>query len=76
MEYSTRQIAELSGVTPRTLRFYDQIGLLVPERSDESGYRLYHEAEVDKLRQILFYRELGVCSPISRGFLIRRLTIC
>jgi DNA-binding transcriptional MerR regulator len=57
--YTVRQLADLAGVSPRTLRYYDQIGLLKPGATSEAGYRLYGAAEVDRLQQILFYRELG-----------------
>lgn len=60
MEYTVQKLSELAGVSKRTLRYYDQIGLLKPARINESGYRLYGRAEVDRLQQILFYRELGV----------------
>lgn len=59
MEYTIAKLAQLSGVTTRTLRYYDQIGLLSPVRVS-NGYRIYGEKEVDLLQQILFYRELGV----------------
>ena len=58
MEYSIQELSRLSGVTTRTLRWYDQIGLLKPSRVAESGYRYYGPAEVDRLQQILFFREL------------------
>nr|WP_205831525.1 MerR family transcriptional regulator [Bacillus sp. RO2] len=48
----------MAGVTGRTLRYYDEIGILKPARISASGYRIYGQAEVDKLQQILFYREL------------------
>ena len=60
MEYSIHELSRLSGVTPRTLRWYDQIGLLKPLRIAENGYRYYGPAEVDRLQSILFYRALGV----------------
>lgn len=60
MEYTIRELADLSGVTTRTLRWYDQIGLLRPARVAETGYRYYGPAEVDRLRDILYYRALGV----------------
>lgn len=59
MEYNVNKLAKLSGVTTRTLRYYDQIGLLTPERVSENGYRIYGQMQVDSLQQILFYRELG-----------------
>lgn len=58
--YSVKQLAQLSGVSPRTLRYYDQIGLLHPQRQDGNDYRRYGRREVDRLQQILLYRELGV----------------
>ena len=60
MEYTIQKLAHLSGVSTRTLRYYDQIGLLAPARRMESGYRVYGDKEVDALQQILFYRELGL----------------
>ena len=60
MEYSIQELSGLSGVTTRTLRWYDQIGLLKPSRVAESGYRYYSSAEVDRLQDILYYRALWV----------------
>lgn len=60
MEYSIDSLAKLSGVTSRTLRHYDQIGLLAPLRKNSAGYRIYGPKELDRLQQILFYRELGM----------------
>lgn len=59
MEYSIQKLAAMSGVTTRTLRYYDQIGLLKPLRVNSAGYRIYGSVQVDLLQQILFYRELG-----------------
>ena len=59
MEYSINKLSRMSGVSTRTLRYYDEIGLLKPARVASSGYRIYGEAQVDILQQILFYRELG-----------------
>ena len=59
MQYTIRELAELAGVSTRTLRWYDRLGLLQPSRQD-NGYRSYGPAEVDDLQQILFYRELGL----------------
>lgn len=58
MEYTVKGLADLAGVTTRTLRWYDQKGLLQPSRTNEAGYRLYNDTAVSKLQQILFYREL------------------
>lgn len=58
MSYSIKQLAELSGVSTRTLRFYDEIGLLKPSFIGENQYRYYEDEQVILLQQILFYREL------------------
>ncbi|PKR85442.1 MerR family transcriptional regulator [Heyndrickxia camelliae] len=60
MEYTVQKLAKMAGVSTRTLRYYDEIGILKPARMNSSGYRIYGPAEVDRLQQILFYRELGV----------------
>jgi len=59
MEYSSNKLSVMSGVSARTLRHYDAIGLLKPGRVVESGYRMYGQGEVDRLQQILLYKELG-----------------
>lgn len=60
MEYTIQQLSELAGVSARTLRYYDQIGLLKPKHVNLSGYRVYGSEEVDRLQQILYLRVLGV----------------
>jgi DNA-binding transcriptional MerR regulator len=60
MEYTIQKLASLAGVSTRTLRYYDEIGILKPARINSSGYRIYGQEEVNILQQILFYRELGV----------------
>lgn len=60
MFYTIGKLAKLAGVSTRTLRHYQTMGLLRPKMVNESGYRLYGAAEVDTLQQILFYRTLGV----------------
>ena len=59
MEYGIGELSELAGVSGRTLRYYDEIGLLKPLYVSEAGYRFYGEREVALLQQILFYRERG-----------------
>lgn len=54
------ELAKLSGITTRTLRYYDEIGLLIPEKRRDTGYRIYHHQHIDRLQQILFYRELDM----------------
>lgn len=53
------QVAELTGISTRTLQYYDEIGLLKPSELTESGYRLYDDDALQKLQQILFFKELG-----------------
>lgn len=60
MDYSIKQLAELSGVSTRTIRYYHEIKLLEPAYTTEAGYRIYTSNEVDLLQHILFYKELGV----------------
>lgn len=60
MEYTINKLAKIAGISTRTLRWYDECGLLKPRRMRTNGYRIYGQAEVDRLQQILFYRELGV----------------
>ncbi|WP_099363846.1 MerR family transcriptional regulator [Fredinandcohnia onubensis] len=60
MEYTVQKLAKLAGVSTRTLRYYDEIEILKPARINSSGYRIYGKNEVNRLQQILFYRELGV----------------
>lgn len=59
-EYTVQKLAELAGISARTLRYYDEFGILKPARISSSGYRIYSQAEVDLLQHILFYRELGL----------------
>jgi DNA-binding transcriptional MerR regulator/quercetin dioxygenase-like cupin family protein len=59
MAYSVKQVAAMSGVSVRTLHFYDETGLLKPAFQAANGYRFYEEPQLLALQQILFYRELG-----------------
>lgn len=52
------EVAKLTGVTVRTLHYYDEIGLLKPGQVTEAGYRVYDESDLAVLQQILFFREL------------------
>jgi len=60
VEYTIHQLAELAGISTRTLRWYDELGLLPPMRTADNGYRIYGPEQVDRLQHILFYRALGV----------------
>src|SRR5947207_4901099 len=59
MAYTVKQVAAMSGVSVRTLHFYDETGLLKPAYHGANGYRFYEEPQLLTLQQILFYRELG-----------------
>jgi DNA-binding transcriptional MerR regulator len=58
--YTIRELADLAGVTTRTLRYYDQVGLLKPAEIAENGYRYYDRGNLLTLQQILFFRELDI----------------
>ncbi|PKM83233.1 MAG: MerR family transcriptional regulator [Firmicutes bacterium HGW-Firmicutes-14] len=60
MEYTVQKLSKMAGISSRTIRYYDEIGILKPARISSSGYRIYGQKEVDRLQQILFYRELGL----------------
>lgn len=60
MAWSIAQVARMSGVTSRTLRHYDEIGLLPPARVGPNGYRYYEEDQLLRLQQVLVLRELGL----------------
>lgn len=59
MSYTVGKVAKLAGVTVKTLHHYDDIGLLSPTGRSEAGYRIYEASDIERLQQILFYRELG-----------------
>ena len=55
---TVHEVSKLTGVSIRTLQYYDEIGLLHPAEHTEAGYRLYDEAALERLQQILLFREL------------------
>lgn len=57
---TVKDVAEISGVSIRTLRYYDEIGLLKPTQITEAGYRLYDNKALEQLQEILFFRELEI----------------
>src|SRR5688572_8348987 len=63
MAYTVNKLAKLSGISVRTLHFYDETGLLKPAYYGDNNYRYYEEEQLLMLQQILFYRELGM--PLS-----------
>ena len=54
-----KEVAELVGISVRTLHHYDEIGLLTPDETTEAGYRVYSDENLETLQQILFFKELG-----------------
>lgn len=69
MEYTIQKLAKLAGVSTRTLRYYDEIGILKPARINSSGYRIYGQKQVDILQHIMFYRNLGIQLEQVKGIL-------
>ncbi|PFE04794.1 MerR family transcriptional regulator [Bacillus cereus] len=59
MKMRVKEVADLVGISVRTLHHYDEIGLLTPDETTESGYRLYSNENLERLQQILFFKELG-----------------
>ncbi|MEN1936727.1 MerR family transcriptional regulator [Paenibacillus sp. 102] len=59
MTMRVKEVADLVGISVRTLHHYDEIGLLTPDETTESGYRLYSNRNLELLQQILFFKELG-----------------
>ena len=72
MEYTVQKLAALAGVSTRTLRCYDQMGILKPARINSSGYRIYGRVEVDRLQQILFFIELDISLGRIREMIWKR----
>ncbi|MCY9415795.1 MerR family transcriptional regulator, partial [Bacillus inaquosorum] len=56
--YTVREVAKLAHTTVKTLHYYHKLGLLIPEQTTEAGYRLYGKKDIERLQQILFYKEL------------------
>lgn len=71
MKFTVKELADLAGVTRRTLHYYDEIGLLEPAEVGENGYRYYAEENLLTLQQILFYREMGLSLNRIRELLER-----
>ncbi|MFA5844847.1 MAG: MerR family transcriptional regulator [Coriobacteriia bacterium] len=69
MAYRVGEVAKLAHVSVRTLHHYDEAGLLTPSHRSEAGYRLYTEADLERLQQVLFYKELGFGLDEIRGLM-------
>ena len=57
---TVKDVSEISGVSIRTLRYYDEIGLLKPTELSDAGYRLYDNKALERLREIMFFKELEI----------------
>lgn len=68
MPYTIKEVADLAGVSTRTIRYYDEIGLLSPAETRDNGYRYYDQDSLLMLQQIMFLRELDV--PLKEIHLI------
>lgn len=69
MPYTVKAVADLASVSVRTLHHYDHIGLLKPASVSPAGYRLYTDADMERLQQILFFRELGFALGETKAIL-------
>ena len=70
--FTVKQLSKLAGITPRTLHYYDEIGLLKPSRVGDNGYRYYADDALLRLQQILLYRELDLPLENIRDILASR----
>lgn len=57
---TVKEISEITGISIRTLHYYDEIGLLLPTKKSDAGYRLYDQKALETLQQILFFREFDI----------------
>ena len=55
---TVKEVSKLAGVSIRTLRYYDEIGLLKPTATTEAGYRLYSDKDLERLQEIMFFKEM------------------
>lgn len=66
---TVKEVSKLTGVSIRTLHYYDSIGLLHPTKTTESGYRLYDDTALERLQHILLFRELQFPLKEIKGIL-------
>lgn len=57
---TVKEVSDITGISVRTLHYYDEIGLLKPSAKSEAGYRLYDDKALETLKQVLFFREFGI----------------
>ncbi|MEU0513545.1 MULTISPECIES: MerR family transcriptional regulator [Amycolatopsis] len=76
MEWTIQELAARAGITSRTLRHYDRVGLLTPSRIGANGYRYYNATAVARLQRILLMRRLGMGLPVIAGVLAEEVDVC
>lgn len=76
MEWTIQELATRAGITSRTLRHYDRLGLLAPSRAGANGYRYYNPTAVARLQQILLMRQLGMGLPAIAEVLADEVDTC
>jgi DNA-binding transcriptional MerR regulator len=70
--FTVKQLSRLAGITPRTLHYYDQVGLLKPSQVGDNGYRYYGEESLQRLQQVLLYRQLDMPIENIKRIMARR----
>lgn len=73
MAYTVKKLSNLSGISVRTLHFYEELGLLKPAYYGSNGYRYYEAQELLQLQQILFFKELGLTLKQIQKILIGKI---
>lgn len=66
---TVKEVSQMTGISIRTLRYYDEIGLLKPARSAENQYRLYDDKALEKLQEIMFFKEMDIPLETIKRFL-------
>ena len=70
MRYKVKEVANMVGISVRTLHHYDLIGLLKPKSISPAGYRLYSDHDLERLQQVLFFKELGFSLEQTKEIII------
>lgn len=69
---TVKEVSKLTGISIRTLRYYDEIGLLKPTKISENKYRLYDDKALEKLQEIMFFKEMDIPLETFRSYWIIR----
>ena len=65
---TVKEVSRLAGVSIRTLRYYDELGLLKPTAVTEAGYRLYSDKDLERLQEIMFFKEMELPLAVWKLF--------